>query len=182
MPCYCTIVIPIRDTWCLILIRDLIQTQCFKMHFLVKKGIIFLSKLFPLFFKTINSPARAMSAKNGSFWQQNIKTGKHSHSYNSVKTWYFDKVKSSWKLMISFCFFFHKKSELDCACGILALCFCPNGVLKKRAIFRSRTDFFLNYSGSISYIDVRSISWHISMEISKKIQSDPRGKNLNKGW
>ena len=37
------------------------------------------------------------------FWQQTVKQGRIIiHSQN---LWYFDKIKSSWKLMISFCYF-----------------------------------------------------------------------------
>ena len=44
-------------------------------------------------------------------WQQNITQDSMSQKiiHNSVKTWYSDKIKSSWKLMISFCYF-HKKN------------------------------------------------------------------------
>ena len=63
------------------------------------------------------------------------------HKVNSVKTWYYDKIKSSWKLVITFFFcHFWKIWIWFWVCPMLPLFLPKQGTWK--AIFKSLTNFF----------------------------------------
>ena len=65
-------------------------------------------------------------------WKNSTYLARHNiiHKINSVKTWYFDKIKSSRKLMITFFFVISEKFEFDFGCGPCCPCFCLNRALE----------------------------------------------------
>ena len=85
--------------------------------------------------------------------------------HNSIKTWYFDEIKRSWKFIISFYYF--QKIELHFGCGSCWPSFCPNRVLEEQFI-TTLPVFFQNYNIITQVNYINSMSQHISLEISKK--------------
>ena len=94
-------------------------------------------------------------------YKASYKIEKHS----KLSQWYFDKIKSFWKLMIWFCYFCKKKFFL---LGVADGTPFSQKLHQKIVIFRSFTNFFSRTTGFWLKLLILIESQHISLETSKK--------------
>ena len=146
-------------------IKDLDSNTVFERSTSSKKEIVLAClNLVPLFWRQSTAKAVSFQLEIGCF------VGKIEHSSTQSKL-YFDQIKSSWKLMISFCVL-QKKFELDFGCGLCWPCFCQNMFLNfKIIIFKGFYRFLSELKDyNMRYVNINWISWHFSIKISKEIQ------------
>ena len=93
-----------------------------------------------------------------------------NHLQLSQNLWHFDETKSSWKLMISFCYF-QKRNELYFGCDPCWPSFCPNRVVEEQFL-TTLPIFFQDYNMVTQVININSMSQHISKRRNQ--QKNPR--------